>query len=94
MHASVAISRSAALAIAALLDAWQREQAQCSLAFSAFGELRSGLTIDNAIDALYGPVFYRALVTGKPIPRTFTDALGEIDSLSFGWRRKAVKQSR
>jgi hypothetical protein len=27
------------------------------------------------LDALCGPVFYRALVTGGPIPRTFTGKL-------------------
>jgi len=41
----------------------------------ASGELSAGLDIDAALDALSGPVFYRALVTGGPIPHSFTDKL-------------------
>jgi AcrR family transcriptional regulator len=41
----------------------------------ASGELPPGLDIDAALDALYGPVLYRALIAGGPIPRTFTDQL-------------------
>lgn len=40
----------------------------------AAGELPAGLDIDAALDALLGPVFYRAL-TGRPIPRAFIDGL-------------------
>ena len=32
---------------------------------------------DDVLDALYGPVFYRALITGTEIPRSFTDQLVE-----------------
>ncbi len=39
------------------------------------GELPARLDIDAALDALCGPVYYRALVTGGPIPRAFTDKL-------------------
>jgi AcrR family transcriptional regulator len=39
------------------------------------GELPGDLDLDAALDALYGPVFYRALMSGGPIPRAFTDAL-------------------
>jgi AcrR family transcriptional regulator len=47
----------------------------------ASGELPAGLDVDAALDALCGPVFYRAL-TGAPIPHAFidgliTDALGK-----------------
>jgi AcrR family transcriptional regulator len=38
------------------------------------GELSVELDIDSALDALYGPIFWRAL-TGRPIPRSFIDAL-------------------
>jgi AcrR family transcriptional regulator len=38
------------------------------------GELADALDIDAALDALCGPVFYRAL-TGAPIPRSFVDRL-------------------
>jgi AcrR family transcriptional regulator len=38
------------------------------------GELPAGLDIDGAIDALSGPIFYRAL-TGAKIPRSFIDGL-------------------
>jgi AcrR family transcriptional regulator len=41
----------------------------------ASGELPADLSIDGALDALFGPVFYRAMVTGGPIPRAFTDKL-------------------
>jgi AcrR family transcriptional regulator len=42
----------------------------------ASGELPAELDIDAALDALCGPVFYRAL-TGAPIPRAFIDGLIE-----------------
>jgi AcrR family transcriptional regulator len=38
------------------------------------GELSAGLDMDAALDALCGPIFYRAL-TGAPIPRDFVDGL-------------------
>jgi len=38
------------------------------------GELSAELDIDATLDALYGPILYRAL-TGTPIPRTFIDKL-------------------
>ena len=40
----------------------------------ASGELAAGLDVDAALDALLGPVFYRAL-TGAQIPRSFVDGL-------------------
>jgi AcrR family transcriptional regulator len=40
----------------------------------ASGELAAGLDPDAVLDALLGPVFYRAL-TGAPIPRAFVDGL-------------------
>ncbi len=40
----------------------------------ASGELPAGLDVDAALDALCGPVLYRAL-TGVQIPRTFVDGL-------------------
>jgi AcrR family transcriptional regulator len=38
------------------------------------GELSAELEIDFALDALWGPIIYRAL-TGRSIPRAFTDKL-------------------
>ncbi len=40
----------------------------------ASGELAAGLDVDAALDALIGPVFYRAL-TGAPVPQSFIDGL-------------------
>ncbi|MEV4315039.1 TetR/AcrR family transcriptional regulator [Actinocrispum sp. NPDC049592] len=39
------------------------------------GELPAGLDVDLAVDQLLGPLYYRALVTGDPMPRAFTDQL-------------------
>jgi hypothetical protein len=41
----------------------------------ASGELPPDLDADRALDALLGPVYYRALVTSGPISAAFTDAL-------------------
>jgi tetracycline repressor-like protein len=40
-----------------------------------WGELRRDTDIDVAVDELLGPIYYRVLVTGQPIPREFTDRL-------------------
>jgi AcrR family transcriptional regulator len=54
----------------------RRRQEQAMLARGvASGELPPDLDIDRALDALAGPVFYRALVTGGPIASVFTDGL-------------------
>jgi AcrR family transcriptional regulator len=39
------------------------------------GELPRGTDIDLAVDQLVGPIYYRVLVTGQPVPESFTDAL-------------------
>lgn len=39
------------------------------------GELPSDLDLDMALDHLLGPIHYRVLVTGAPVPRAFTDDL-------------------
>ncbi len=57
------------------------------------GELARDTDVDFAVDQLLGPIYYRALVTGQPIPREFTDRLvheflAEID------RSHRPKQSR
>jgi AcrR family transcriptional regulator len=39
------------------------------------GELPGDLDLDLAVDQLVGPIYYRVLVTGQPVPPTFTDAL-------------------
>jgi AcrR family transcriptional regulator len=41
----------------------------------ARGELAAGTDLDDAVERLVGPVHYRVLVTGDPVPRSFTDAL-------------------
>jgi hypothetical protein len=41
----------------------------------ACGELPPDLDADRALDALLGPVYYRALVTSGPISAAFTDGL-------------------
>jgi AcrR family transcriptional regulator len=56
----------------------RREQERAMLARGVTsGELSPDLDLDWALDALCGPVFYRALVTGGPISRAFTDKLVE-----------------
>jgi AcrR family transcriptional regulator len=39
------------------------------------GQLPRDIDLDLATDQLLGPILYRVLVTGQPVPRTFTDAL-------------------
>ncbi|MGQ8873706.1 TetR/AcrR family transcriptional regulator [Paenibacillus sp. TSA_86.1] len=39
------------------------------------GELKQGLDIGMYIDMIYGPVFYRMLVTGEPMDDTFVELL-------------------
>jgi AcrR family transcriptional regulator len=51
----------------------QNERAMLQRAITA-GELSADLDIDACLDALCGPIVYRAL-TGVPIPRTFIDGL-------------------
>jgi AcrR family transcriptional regulator len=39
------------------------------------GQLPRDTDLELAIDQLLGPIYYRVLVTGQPVPREFTDAL-------------------
>lgn len=39
------------------------------------GQLPAGTDVDLAVDQLVGPVYYRVLVTGDPVPPAFTNAL-------------------
>ena len=39
------------------------------------GELRPDLDVDIAIDALYGPLYYRLLVSGDPLRQRYPDQL-------------------
>jgi len=39
------------------------------------GELPPDLDVDLALDQLLGPLYYRVLVTGDPVPPAFTDGL-------------------
>lgn len=56
------------------LDPRRREERAMLERGVASGELPKGLDIDATLDALRGPVFYRAL-TGARIPRAFVDGL-------------------
>ncbi len=54
----------------------QREAERAMLARGvASGELADGLDLDRALDALLGPLFYRAMLTGGPISPVVTDQL-------------------
>jgi hypothetical protein len=39
------------------------------------GELPPDIDVDFAVDQLVGPLYYRVLVSGHPVPEEFTDAL-------------------
>jgi AcrR family transcriptional regulator len=39
------------------------------------GQLPLDLAIDDVLDALYGPIYYRALISGAPIRRGYLDRL-------------------
>jgi AcrR family transcriptional regulator len=39
------------------------------------GEIRADTDLDLAIDMIYGPVYYRVLLTGLPVDDAFTDGL-------------------
>jgi AcrR family transcriptional regulator len=39
------------------------------------GQLPPGTDLDLALDQLLGPIYYRVLVTGEPVPAEFTDHL-------------------
>lgn len=41
----------------------------------ARGELPDGTDVPSDVDELVGPIYYRALVTGEPVDRRFTDRL-------------------
>jgi len=56
------------------LDPQRRKERAMLQAGVASGELPGELDIDAALDALCGPIFYRAL-TGAQIPRPFIDRL-------------------
>jgi AcrR family transcriptional regulator len=56
------------------------------------GELPAGFDIDAALDALCGPVIYRAL-TGVPIPRAFIDGLIEANLLHHVTRSEPKTRS-
>jgi hypothetical protein len=56
------------------LDPQRRSEREMLKRGVSTGELPAGLDIDAALDALSGPILYRAL-TGASIPRTFIDRL-------------------
>lgn len=39
------------------------------------GDLPADVDLDLAVDQLLGPIYYRVLVTGQPVGRTFTDRI-------------------
>ena len=56
------------------LDPQRRQEREMLNRGITAGQLSQALDVDAALDALCGPIVYRAL-TGAPIPRSFTDAL-------------------
>ena len=56
------------------LDPQRRAEREMLQRGVASGELAAGLDVDAALDALLGPIFYRAL-TGAKIPQPFIDGL-------------------
>ena len=56
------------------LDPRRRAEREMLQRGIASGELAAGLDVDAALDALLGPILYRAL-TGAQIPRSFVDGL-------------------
>ena len=43
----------------------------------ARGEIRADADLELAVDALHGAVFYRLLLSGKPLDDDFADRLAE-----------------
>jgi AcrR family transcriptional regulator len=41
------------------------------------GELREGLDLEVAVDSLYGPIYYRLLVSHAPLEEDFADTLAD-----------------
>lgn len=39
------------------------------------GELKKNIDIDICIDLIYGPIFYRLLVTGEPLDESYVQQL-------------------
>jgi len=58
----------------------------------ARGELEPGTDIDQAIDQLAGPVYYRVLITEQAVPPAFTDAI--VDAFMASHRSAATSGSR
>jgi AcrR family transcriptional regulator len=56
------------------LDPQRRREREMLQRGIASGELPADLDVDGTLDALCGPILYRAL-TGAPIPRAFIDGL-------------------
>jgi AcrR family transcriptional regulator len=56
------------------LDPQRRREREMLRAGITSGELQAELDVDATLDALCGPIVYRAL-TGTPIPRAFIDGL-------------------
>jgi AcrR family transcriptional regulator len=63
------------------------------------GELSASTDLDLAVDQLVGPVYYRVLITGEPVPPEYTDALvgrflGVASDPSASGRRVASRAGR
>jgi AcrR family transcriptional regulator len=60
----------------------------------ANGELRGGLDVEVALDALYGAVFFRLLLGHAPLDAAFVDSLLEqaMDGMRVGTRRSKGRQ--
>ncbi|MFJ4191104.1 TetR/AcrR family transcriptional regulator [Kitasatospora sp. NPDC089509] len=59
-----------------LAQQWEWERAILRRAVDR-GELPADLDLDLALDQLTGPVYFRVLVTGRPVEQRFTDTLLE-----------------
>ena len=59
-------------------------------AAAAARELRAGLDIDVALDLLYGPIFFRILLSHAAVDETFCGNL--LDQLLAGWAPRPTPQ--
>src|SRR5262249_11045670 len=59
----------------------------------AQGEIRRNISVDIALDMIYGPVFYRLLMGHGPLDGKFTDAVVDqaLQGISHKWSRGEVE---
>ncbi len=59
----------------------------------ANGEFVEDLDIESAIDALYGPMFYRLLVGHGPIDKSFIESTADIVLAGFANRPTPARKT-